>query len=61
MDEDFQLENYLEKCRCCFRIIFDKKIEIDETIERRFFELTSIELVNRVNFNFCKLKILKSL
>jgi hypothetical protein len=43
--EDF-LENHLEKCRCCFRSFEDseKRIKIQKSTEKLFFDLTQLEL-----------------
>lgn len=46
IEADNELDNHLEKCRCCFRIIekTDKFVNIDETIQRNFYDLTQIEV-----------------
>ena len=42
-DEEFSLENYLNKCRCCFRSLNDQEFkDITKDIESRFLELTQI-------------------
>lgn len=52
-DEDFQLEDYLEKCRCCFRKLEEdmKFIIITDRHEKNFFDLTQIKVV----FVFCEI------
>lgn len=50
-EENFELENLLTKCRCCFRtltLINEKKyIEINKSIEQKFYELTNIKVRHR--------------
>jgi hypothetical protein len=45
-EDDFRLEEQLDKCRCCFRVLSaeQKFIEITKIIEQRFFELTQIQV-----------------
>lgn len=45
MDEtNLQLEDHLQKCRCCFRMLIDddKTVKITETIEQKFLGLTGV-------------------
>lgn len=48
-EEYFRLEDQINKCRCCLRILIDeqKGIIITKTIEKNFFDLTQI----KVSFN----------
>lgn len=41
-----QLNDNLQKCRCCFRMLIDEKkaVEITEEIRNQFCLLTSIEV-----------------
>ena len=50
---DFQLDDSLHKCRCCFRMLIDegKAIEITEAVESKFFDLTQIQ----VSFEACSM------
>lgn len=43
---DDPLESYIDKCRCCLEEINVAKIEIDYSIENKFFELTQINVSN---------------
>ena len=47
---DHQLEDHLQKCRCCFRML-SKGLEITEVIETKFFDLTQIQ----VSFEACSM------
>lgn len=48
-EDYFRLEDQINKCRCCLRILIDeqKGIIITKTIEKNFFDLTQI----KVSFN----------
>lgn len=52
IEADIELDNHLEKCRCCFRIIeiTDKFVNIDEIVQRNFYDLTQIEVRIFVEF-----------
>lgn len=41
---DLQIEDNLQKCRCCFRILIDedKMIKITKAVEERFYDLCQI-------------------
>ncbi|CRK93016.1 CLUMA_CG006469, isoform A [Clunio marinus] len=59
-EEDFKLEEYFNKCRCCFRNLEDEKgfVKISRLIQQRFFDLTEIQLVENEAYssvicNFC--------
>ena len=45
-ENERQLLDNLQKCRCCFRMLIDdrKAVQIDETIRNQFFSLTQIEV-----------------
>ncbi|KAL7013561.1 hypothetical protein ACKWTF_015466 [Chironomus riparius] len=53
IEADIELENHLEKCRCCFRILeeTDKFVNIDEIVQRNFYDLTQIELITSTDFS----------
>lgn len=55
--EKLLVEN-LNKCRCCFRMVIDDAVPIDEEIRSQFFELTEIE-VNSFAFDGIKVNILR--
>jgi hypothetical protein len=46
IEADIELDNHLQKCRCCFRILenTDKVVDIDEIVQRNFYDLTNIEV-----------------
>lgn len=46
IEADIELDNHLEKCRCCFRILekTDKVVDIDQIVQRNFYDLTQIEV-----------------
>jgi hypothetical protein len=44
MDE--HLESFLDKCRCCLEEITLAKIEIDNIIEMKYFEMTQLNVSN---------------
>ncbi|CAG9802959.1 unnamed protein product [Chironomus riparius] len=48
IENERQLVNNLQKCRCCFRMLIDdrKAVQIDEIIRNQFFSLTQIELIS---------------
>ncbi|KAL7010937.1 hypothetical protein ACKWTF_014017 [Chironomus riparius] len=50
---DVMLEDHINKCRCCFRMLIDdqKSIRISKSIEQNFFELTQIELIDSEIFS----------
>lgn len=45
-EEDVMLDDHINKCRCCFRIIIDdqKSIRISKSIGQKFYELTQIKV-----------------
>lgn len=45
-EEDLMLNDHINKCRCCFRLLLDdqKAIPITKAIEGKFHELTNIEV-----------------
>lgn len=45
---DLNLEDFIDKCRCCFRQIIDEKnvLNINKNIEENYFNLTSIKVCN---------------
>ena len=42
MDE--QIDSYLDRCRCCLEEITVAKVEIDNVIEIKFFEMTRLNV-----------------
>lgn len=50
--EEEVLENFINKCRCCFRVLLDEQkfIQITQKVERSFFELTQIKVSSRDGF-----------
>jgi len=46
IENERQLLDNLQKCRCCFRMLIDdrKAVQIDEIIRNQFFSLTQIEV-----------------
>lgn len=46
IEEEFRLEDNLNKCRCCFRTLIDEQkfTKITKAIEQKFFDLTSIKV-----------------
>lgn len=46
IENERQLLDNLQKCRCCFRMLIDdrKAVQIDEIIRNQFFLLTQIEV-----------------
>lgn len=54
--ENYDFENLLEKCRCCFQLSFDEKVEISEQLQMDFFNMTQLELRMESVFSnfFCK-------
>lgn len=46
VENERQLLDNLQKCRCCFRMLIDdrKAVQIDENIRNQFFSLTQIEV-----------------
>lgn len=46
LDDSFILEDQLNNCRCCLRMLLDnqKSIEIDEKIRIKFGELAGMEV-----------------
>lgn len=53
LDEtDVMLEDHINKCRCCFRMLIDdqKSIRISKSIEQKFFELTQIKVGNLIEY-----------
>ena len=36
------MEDQLEKCRCCFRILIEKTIKISKTVQERFYDLCQV-------------------
>lgn len=47
VDKEFILENQIDKCRCCFRMLKGLRfVEITETIEGKFFELTQLNVTH---------------
>ncbi|XP_070502660.1 zinc finger protein Paris-like [Chironomus tepperi] len=52
-ETDVMLEDHINKCRCCFRMLIDdqKSIRISKSIEQKFFELTQIELIDAEIFS----------
>jgi hypothetical protein len=45
-DEEIQLEDFINKCRCCFRTIIDeqKAIEINKSVQEKFHNLTNLKV-----------------
>ena len=44
-DNGLKLESHLNKCRCCFRPLEDQEFSlISEETEKKFFELTQIQV-----------------
>lgn len=41
---DDQLDNYIESCRLCLQEMSIAKVEIDENIEQKFYEMTSVNV-----------------
>jgi hypothetical protein len=50
-EDDFQLEDHLNKCRCCFRTMAEdqKFIKISENHQKKFFELTQMKVSLFIN------------
>jgi heme oxygenase len=50
-EEEFLLEENINKCRCCLRSIIDEQkfITITKVIEQKFFDLTQI----KVSLRYC--------
>jgi len=46
IEADIELDNHREKCRCCLRILekTDKVVDIDQIVQRNFYDLTQIEV-----------------
>lgn len=44
LDDSFALEDQLNNCRCCLRMLLDdqKAVEIDEKIRNKFHELSGL-------------------
>lgn len=44
----FTLEDQLNKCRCCFRILIDEQkiVKVTKSIEKNFHDLTQIKVGN---------------
>ena len=57
-ENERQLLNNLQKCRCCFRMLIDdrKAVQIDEIIRNQFFTLTQIEVF--FSFKFMQLQLI---
>lgn len=43
-EDEKRLAEDLNKCRCCFRMVIDDAVPIDEVIRSHFSELTEIEV-----------------
>lgn len=54
VENEKQLLDNLQKCRCCFRMLIDdrKAVQIDENIRNQFFSLTQIEVKLFLFLNF---------
>lgn len=44
--EDSIIEDHLNKCRCCFRLLINEHKNIDKDIEEKFFLLTQISVIS---------------
>lgn len=48
-DKEFKLENYLNKCRCCFKVLKDQEFsDITKETEKKFYELTQVHVKLKV-------------
>lgn len=47
-EQELEMTDNLNKCRCCFRTLIDsqKVIKITKFIEKNFFDLTQIKVAN---------------
>ncbi|KAG5669668.1 hypothetical protein PVAND_017551 [Polypedilum vanderplanki] len=52
-EHDPMLDDHINKCRCCFRTILSDQnsVKITKAIEQKFFDLTSLELIQADNFS----------
>lgn len=59
-DEEFQLEQHVNKCRCCFRTLIDEQkfVKITNVVEQKFFDLTQIKVSFESELLIYYLKIL---
>jgi len=44
VEMDEQIDCYLDRCRCCLEDITLAKVEIDNIIEMKFFEMTQLNV-----------------
>lgn len=52
-DKNFTLEDHVEKCRCCFRVLKEQEFsDITKAIEKKFFALTQIQVSFEKNLIF---------
>ena len=51
-ENERQLLDNLQKCRCCFRMLIDdrKAVQIDEAIRNQFYALTQIEVNTEIKY-----------
>lgn len=53
---DINFDDHMERCRCCFRRLRsdDEFFEIDEVIQRNFYNLTQIEVSRKLIREYLK-------
>lgn len=46
LEDEFRLEDQLNKCRCCLRTLIDEQkfVKVTKAIEKKFFDLTQIQV-----------------
>lgn len=47
MEIDEKLEDFVNKCRCCFRTFIDiaRSIKITKSVEEKFYNLTNLKVM----------------